>query len=113
VQATIKLRDKEATRLNEELAQLSVSYEDLRQADEGKDVVILDLQWAAETMHAALEMEKKQVEGKLVFPLFVCWPSLFGDPLPAKLVLLLSGLWTALGASMTQAHAIQTAYNSF
>jgi hypothetical protein len=55
--------------LNGELAQLSVSYEDLRQAGEDKDVVIHDLQQAAETTRAALETEKKQVEGKLLFPL--------------------------------------------
>jgi hypothetical protein len=30
-QATLKLRDEEVTRLNGELAQLSVSYEDQRQ----------------------------------------------------------------------------------
>jgi hypothetical protein len=60
----------------------------------------------------ALETEKKQVEGKLFFPLFACWPSSFWDPLPAKFVFFLSGLRTALGASTTQAQAIQTAYNS-
>jgi hypothetical protein len=48
----------------------------------------------------------------LLFPLFACWPSSFGDPLPAKFVFLPSGLRTALGASTTQAQAIQTAYNS-
>jgi hypothetical protein len=59
-----------------------------------------------------LETEKKQVEGKLFFPLFACWPSSFWDLLPAKFVFFLSGLRTALGASTTQAQAIQTAYNS-
>jgi hypothetical protein len=89
-----------------------VSYEDLHQAGEKKDVAILDLQQAAETVRAALETEKKQVEGKLLFLLFACWPSSFGDPLLAKFVFLLSGMRTALGASTTQAQAIQTAYNS-
>jgi DNA repair exonuclease SbcCD ATPase subunit len=110
--ATIKLRDEEVTRLNGELAQLSVSYEDLRQASEEMDVVIIDLEREAETVRAALETEKKQVEGKLLFPLFACWPNSFGDPLLAKFVFFLSGLQTALGASTTQAQAIQVVYNS-
>jgi hypothetical protein len=38
---------------------LSVSYEDQRQAGEEKDATILDLQQAAETARAVLEMEKK------------------------------------------------------
>jgi hypothetical protein len=42
-----------------------MSYEELRQAGEKKDATILELQQAAETARAALEMEKKQVEGKL------------------------------------------------
>jgi hypothetical protein len=42
-QATLKLRDEEVTRLNGELAQLSVSYEDQCQAGEVKDAMILDL----------------------------------------------------------------------
>jgi hypothetical protein len=50
---------------------------------------------------AALETEKKQVKGELLFPLFVCWSNSFGDPLPSKFVLLFSGPWTALGKSMT------------
>jgi hypothetical protein len=90
-----------------------LSYEDLRQAGEEKDAAILDLQQAAEAACATLKMEKKQVEGKLLFLLFACWPSSFEDPLPAKFVFLLSSLRTALGASTTQAQAIQTAYNSF
>jgi hypothetical protein len=46
-----------------ELAQLSVSYEDQRQAIEEKEATILDLQQVAEAARAALETEKKQVEG--------------------------------------------------
>jgi hypothetical protein len=49
-----------------------VSYEDLWQASEEKDVVILELQQAAATAHASLESEKKQVEGELLFLLFAC-----------------------------------------
>jgi chromosome segregation ATPase len=68
--ATLKLRDKEISRLNGELNQLSVSHEDLRQASEEKDATILDLQQAAETTHMALEAEKKQVEGESSFSAF-------------------------------------------
>jgi methyl-accepting chemotaxis protein len=58
-QATLKLRDEEVTRLNGEMAQLSVSYEDQCQDGEEKDAAILDLQRAAESARAALETEKK------------------------------------------------------
>jgi hypothetical protein len=69
-QETLKIRDEEVTVLNGELAQLSVSYEDQRQAGEEKDVTILDPQHAVESTRAALEREKKQVEGELPFPPF-------------------------------------------
>jgi uncharacterized membrane protein YkoI len=77
-QVTLKLRDEEVTRLNGELAQLSVSYEYQCQAGEEKDAMILDLQRAAETMRTALEREKKQVEGELPFLPFTCWLGSFG-----------------------------------
>jgi hypothetical protein len=49
-----------------------VSYEDLRQASEEKDAVILELQQAAAIARTTLESEKKQVEGELLFLLFTC-----------------------------------------
>jgi hypothetical protein len=54
------------------LVQLSVSYEDQCQAGEEKKAMILDLQQAAETARAALETEKKQVEGDSSFLPFIC-----------------------------------------
>jgi hypothetical protein len=39
----VKLRDLEITRLTRELVQESVSYEELQQAGEEKDVTILEL----------------------------------------------------------------------
>jgi hypothetical protein len=78
VQATLKQWDEEVSRLSWELAQLSVSYEDQRQAVEEKEVAILDLQQAAETARAALDTEKKQVEGESPLLLFACWLGLFG-----------------------------------
>jgi hypothetical protein len=59
-QATIKLRDEKITRLSGELVQEGVSYEELRQADEEKDAVILELQQTAATARASLESERKQ-----------------------------------------------------
>jgi hypothetical protein len=55
-----------------------VSYEDLWQANEEKDVVILELQQVATAAHTTLESEKKQVKGELLFLLFVCWLSSIG-----------------------------------
>jgi hypothetical protein len=57
---------------------LSVSYEDQRLPGEENDATILDLQRAAETARAALETEKKQVEGELPFLSFACWLDSFG-----------------------------------
>jgi hypothetical protein len=74
-QATLKLRDAEITRLTRELVQEGVSYEELRQAGEEKDAAILELHLAAKTVRAALETEKKQVEGKSPLLLFACWLS--------------------------------------
>jgi hypothetical protein len=56
-----------------------LTYEDLRQASEEKDIVILELQQVAATAGTTLESEKKQVEGELLFLLFVCWLSLLGS----------------------------------
>jgi hypothetical protein len=78
VQATLKLRDEEVTWLHGELNQLSVSYEDQRQAGEEKEATILDQQQAFETARVALETDKKQVEGALFFLPFACWLGLFG-----------------------------------
>jgi hypothetical protein len=55
-----------------------VSYEELRQAGEEKDAMILELWRTTETARVTLEAEKKQVEGKLHFPLFTCWLNLLG-----------------------------------
>jgi SOS response regulatory protein OraA/RecX len=70
VRATLKLRGAKITRLTRELVQEGVSYEELRQASEEKDAAILELQLAAETVRAALETEKKQVECKSPLSLF-------------------------------------------
>jgi multidrug resistance efflux pump len=76
-QATLKLLDLEITRLSGELVQEGVSYEELHQADEEKDAVILELQQAAATAHASLESVKKQVEGELSLLSFTSWLNSF------------------------------------
>jgi multidrug resistance efflux pump len=111
--ATLKLRDKEISWLDGELNQLSVSHEDLRQADEEKDAAILDLQKATETARTTLETEKKQVEGESPLFAFLLLARFVWDSLPIFVFhFWFSGLRTALGNSATQAQAIQTAYNS-
>jgi hypothetical protein len=66
-------------RLTRELVQEGVSYEELRQASEEKDATILELQWSVETVGAALETMKKQVEGMLLFLLFACQRNSLGS----------------------------------
>jgi chromosome segregation ATPase len=62
-QAALKQREDEASKLNGELIQLSISHEDLHQSLEEQEATILDLRREAEEAHKALEVEKKQVEG--------------------------------------------------
>jgi septal ring factor EnvC (AmiA/AmiB activator) len=64
-QATLKRREDEASKLNEELVQLSVSLADARQSLEEQEDTVLNLQQAAEDARQALEAEKKQVKGEL------------------------------------------------
>jgi chromosome segregation ATPase len=64
-QATLKQREDEASKLNGELVQLSVSMADARQSLEEKETTVLSLQQAAEDARQALEAETKQVEGEL------------------------------------------------
>jgi predicted nucleic acid-binding Zn-ribbon protein len=65
-QATLKQREDEASKLNGELVQLSISHEDLRQSLMEQETTVCDLRREAEEARKALEVEKKQVEGELV-----------------------------------------------
>jgi hypothetical protein len=79
VQATLKQRDEEVSRLNGELTQLSLSHEDLHQSLEEQEAMVLSLRQAAEDTRKTLEAEKKQVEGESLFCLsFACRFDLFG-----------------------------------
>jgi predicted nucleic acid-binding Zn-ribbon protein len=64
--AALKEREDEASKLNGEPVQLSISHEDLRQSLEEQEATVRDLQRKAEEARKALEMEKKQVEGELI-----------------------------------------------
>jgi hypothetical protein len=71
-QAALKQREDEASRLNGELVQLSISHEDLRQSLEEQEAIVRDLRREAEEARKALKVEKKQVEGELVSFRFFC-----------------------------------------
>jgi predicted nucleic acid-binding Zn-ribbon protein len=69
-QVALKQREDEASKLNGERVQLSISHEDLCQSLEEQETTVRDLRREAEEAHKALEVEKKQVEGELVFVRF-------------------------------------------
>jgi hypothetical protein len=114
VQAALKQREDEASKLNRELVQLSISHEDLCQSLEEQEATVLDLRREAEEARKALEVEKKQVEGELLSNCFSFCRFVFRGFSPNFLFLhlWLSGPRTALGNTTTQAEAVQTAYNS-
>jgi hypothetical protein len=101
------------SRLNGELAQLSVSHEDLCQSLEEQEATVLSLRQAAADVRHALEEEKKQVEGELSFTCLLAGCFVFFGIRSQFFVscLWLSGLRVALGNSTTQAQVMQTAYN--
>jgi hypothetical protein len=110
----LKQREDEASKLNGELVQLSISHEDLRQSLEEQEATVHDLRREAEEARKALEVEKKLVKGELVSVCFSACRFVFRGFASNFLFLRLwlSGLRTALGNTTTQAEAVQTAYNS-
>jgi predicted nucleic acid-binding Zn-ribbon protein len=66
-QATIKQQEDEASKLNGELVQLSISHEDLCQSLEEQEATVCDLRREAEEACKALDSERKQVEGGFRF----------------------------------------------
>jgi predicted nucleic acid-binding Zn-ribbon protein len=67
-QATLKQWEDEASKLNGELVQLSISHEDLRQSLEEQETTVRDLRREAEEARKALDSERKQVESGFWFP---------------------------------------------
>jgi predicted transcriptional regulator len=82
VQATLKQRGEEVSRLDGELNQLSVSHEDLRQSLEEQEAMVLILRQAVEDACKALDSEKKQVEGESPLSTFRVLFCFTWDPLP-------------------------------
>jgi hypothetical protein len=61
---SLEERDAEVSRLDGELIALSISNTDQEQSLEEQGATIVSLQQAVEAERRALEVEKKQVEGK-------------------------------------------------
>jgi hypothetical protein len=112
--AMLKMREEEVSRLNGELVQISISHEDQRQSLEEQGASYLKLQHEAEETRRSLEVEKKQVEGKLVLIWFLFADLFFWDLLPTSSLSCswLPGPRTALGHATTRAETLQTTYNS-
>jgi predicted nucleic acid-binding Zn-ribbon protein len=64
-QAALKQREDEASQLNAEMVQLSISHKDLHQSLEEQEATVRDLWRGAEEARKALEVEKRKVEGEL------------------------------------------------
>jgi septal ring factor EnvC (AmiA/AmiB activator) len=72
VQTSLKEQEDEVSRLDGELIALSISHEDQRRSLEEQSTTVVSLQQAVEGGHQALEVEKKQVEGKPLFCSLFC-----------------------------------------
>jgi hypothetical protein len=110
VWATLKLRDAEIHGSPGNWFKKSC-HSKLRNASEEKDATILELRQAAETMCAALEAEKKKIEGKSPLSI-LCLPLGFAEIRSRLIFFSFSGLRATLGTSATQEEALQAAYNS-
>jgi uncharacterized coiled-coil protein SlyX len=64
VRKSLEERDAEVSSLDGELIALNISNADQEQSLEEQGTTIVSLQQAVETERCALEVEKKQVEGK-------------------------------------------------
>jgi capsule polysaccharide export protein KpsE/RkpR len=77
----------EASKLNGELVQLSVSLADARQSLEEQETIVLSLQQAIEDARQALEAEKNKVEGELASVRFFTCRFAFWESAPNFLFL--------------------------
>jgi hypothetical protein len=113
VQASLKEREDELSKLDGELIALSIANDDQRRSLEEQSATVLSLQQAVATERQALELERKQVEGKLLFCFFVLliFPSGVRSPLDF-FCLWYPGLRTALGHATNRAETLQAAYDS-
>jgi capsule polysaccharide export protein KpsE/RkpR len=71
-QKSLEERDADVSRLDGELIALSIANADQEQSLEEQGATIVSLQQAVEAERRALEVEKKQVEGKSPFHFLFC-----------------------------------------
>jgi mannitol/fructose-specific phosphotransferase system IIA component len=71
-QKSLEERDAEVSRLEGELIALSITNADQEQSLEEQGTTVVSLQQALEAKRHALEVEKKQVEGRSPFRLLFC-----------------------------------------
>jgi hypothetical protein len=113
-QKSLEVRNTEFSKLEGELMVLSINSasQELALHDQGETVK--GLEQTVEAGRRALEVEKKQVEGKSLFDsCFAGFPSEGSHPFSDFLLVLATpGLRTALGHATEQAEALQTSYNS-
>jgi hypothetical protein len=72
VRKSLEERDAEVSRLDGELIALSISNADQERSLEEQGATVVSLQQAVEAERRALEVEKKQVEGKSTFRFLFC-----------------------------------------
>jgi hypothetical protein len=107
-------READVTRLDGELVALSITSADQELSLKEQGATVVSLQQAVEAERRALEVEKKQVEGRSPFSFFVSliFPSRVRSPSDFS-CWCRSGLRTALGHATDRAEALQASYNSF
>jgi capsule polysaccharide export protein KpsE/RkpR len=71
-QKSLEERDAEVSRLDGELIALSISHADQQRSLEEQGTTVVNLQQAVEAERRALEVEKKQVEGKSSLRFLFC-----------------------------------------
>jgi hypothetical protein len=71
-QKSLEERDADVSRLDGELIALSIANADQEQSLEEQGATVVSLQQAVEAERHALEVEKKQVEGKLPLRFLFC-----------------------------------------
>jgi hypothetical protein len=80
-QKSLEERNVEFSKLDGELVVLSITSASQEQALKEQSDTVIGMQQAVEAERRALEVERKQVEGRSLFCLLFCWSSLKGfDP---------------------------------
>jgi hypothetical protein len=69
---SLEARDADVSKLEGELVALSITSADQQMALKEQSATVVSLQQAVEAERRALEVEKKQVEGRLPFRLLFC-----------------------------------------